>query len=198
MTDRKRRGRPTKPATEGKRVSLGLKVTPQTKARLDEAARLHGRTQSQEAEYRLERSFLSEDLLFEVLTLTFGREFAGLLLLMGLSMFEAGRFSYAPPLYRGQTFLTEPYCYDQVQRAAVQILQALKPDGAPTPPDGWEAGGNWGDAIATMMIRALMNDPRAGLYQEDAAKIRELLGPLLHQLREPNDHEGEHHPPRKE
>jgi predicted transcriptional regulator len=38
-------------------VSLGLKVTPEIKQKLDEAARASGRTQSQEAELRLERTF---------------------------------------------------------------------------------------------------------------------------------------------
>ena len=71
---RARIGRPTKTAKPGKRMSLGLKVTPQIKARLDNAARETGRTQSQEAELRLERSFDREDLLTDVLALAYGKE----------------------------------------------------------------------------------------------------------------------------
>jgi predicted transcriptional regulator len=70
--NQKRMGRPLKAAQPGKRVSLGLKVTPEIKARLDEAARANGRTQSQEAEYRLERSFERQDLLPEILSLASG------------------------------------------------------------------------------------------------------------------------------
>ncbi|MDA9521470.1 hypothetical protein XI06_14195 [Bradyrhizobium sp. CCBAU 11434] len=50
----KRIGRPVKPVQEGTRVSLGLKVRPEVKARIDTAARNSGRTQSQEAEHLIE------------------------------------------------------------------------------------------------------------------------------------------------
>lgn len=59
----RRTGRPTKPAKPGTRVSLGLKVTPQTKALIDRSARQHGRTQSQEAEARIEQAFQWERIL---------------------------------------------------------------------------------------------------------------------------------------
>lgn len=54
---RARMGRPTKPPSPGERVSLGLRVTADIKRKLDEAAEQSGRSQSQEAELRLERSF---------------------------------------------------------------------------------------------------------------------------------------------
>jgi predicted DNA-binding protein len=57
-----RKGRPTKLATTGQRVSLGLRVTAEIKERLDRAAKESGRSQSQEAELRLERSFLADRL----------------------------------------------------------------------------------------------------------------------------------------
>lgn len=82
-----RRGRPPL----GERVPLGLRVTPDMKARLDAAAEASGRSQSQEAEFRLARSFEREDLLTEVLALAFGRELAGILLSVGTAMGEAGR-----------------------------------------------------------------------------------------------------------
>ncbi len=59
-------GRPLKPAIAGQRAPLGLKVTPEIKQRLDQVAKANGRTQSQEAEARLERSFREEDLLAEI------------------------------------------------------------------------------------------------------------------------------------
>jgi TraY domain len=62
----KRIGRPTKPPTEGERVSLGLRVTADVKRKLDEAAAKSGRSQSQEAELRLERSFERDQLFAEI------------------------------------------------------------------------------------------------------------------------------------
>jgi len=53
----KRMGRPTKAPKSGERVSLGLRVTADIKRKLDAAAVASGRSQSQEAELRLERSF---------------------------------------------------------------------------------------------------------------------------------------------
>lgn len=84
-----RKGRPPKTPSPGERVSLGLKVTAEIKARLDRAAQTTGRTQSQEAEFRLESTFNRQDLLSEVLTLAYGKEAAGLLMLIGLVMNEA-------------------------------------------------------------------------------------------------------------
>jgi poly-D-alanine transfer protein DltD len=61
MTDEQKKiGRPLKVAEPGTRISLGLKVTAEIKQKLDEAAKQSGRTQSQEAEFRLNRDFWSE------------------------------------------------------------------------------------------------------------------------------------------
>lgn len=60
---KRRIGRPRRDHPPGARVSLGLRVTTETKKRLDEAAEKSGRSQSQEAELRIEQSFLLEDML---------------------------------------------------------------------------------------------------------------------------------------
>src|SRR5690348_14883123 len=51
---RGRGGRRSKPAMPGQRVGLGLTVSPDMKNRLDSAATLSGRNQSQQAEYFIE------------------------------------------------------------------------------------------------------------------------------------------------
>jgi hypothetical protein len=56
---RTKHGRPTKPATPGERVSLGLKVRPEVKDKIDAVARKTGLTQSQQAEFLIENA-LSE------------------------------------------------------------------------------------------------------------------------------------------
>ena len=58
---RKKRGRPALPPGEGKRSAVGLRVTAALRKRLERAAETSGRSMSQEAEIRLERSFLEED-----------------------------------------------------------------------------------------------------------------------------------------
>ncbi|WP_271582673.1 hypothetical protein [Bradyrhizobium sp. CCBAU 45389] len=52
----KRIGRPTKRAVGQERVALGLKVTAKTKRIIDQLAIASGRTQSQEAEFQIERA----------------------------------------------------------------------------------------------------------------------------------------------
>src|SRR5262245_39246458 len=78
-----RMGRPLRPAAEGERAPLGLKVPPKLKARLDEAARSNGRTQSMEAEARLELSFDRVDLLPDVLRMAYGENIAVVLAFLG-------------------------------------------------------------------------------------------------------------------
>jgi hypothetical protein len=63
MGQNRKIGRPIKPALPGTRVQLGLKVSARIKALLDQAATANARTQSQEAEFRLEQSFLLDDLI---------------------------------------------------------------------------------------------------------------------------------------
>jgi hypothetical protein len=61
---KKRIGRPTKPPKPGERVPLGLRVTPEMKKRLEQAAIKNGRSLSQEVELRLERSlYVSRHLM---------------------------------------------------------------------------------------------------------------------------------------
>jgi hypothetical protein len=67
-TTLKRVGRPMKPPTPGKRATLSLMVSPKVKQRIDGAARAEGRSQSQEAERRIEMSYSYERALGEYQT----------------------------------------------------------------------------------------------------------------------------------
>src|SRR5262249_5243344 len=60
-------GRPRlRTAKRGERVHLGVLVTREMKKRLETASRETGRSQSQEAEIRLEKSFYRQDSLTEL------------------------------------------------------------------------------------------------------------------------------------
>jgi hypothetical protein len=54
-------GRPIKPATEGERIMLGLRVTADLKRKLEVEALKSGRSLSQETEIRVQQSFDSEE-----------------------------------------------------------------------------------------------------------------------------------------
>jgi hypothetical protein len=76
-------GRPARTPKPGERVSLGLKVTPTVKTRIDALARQNGRTQSQEAELRLEQSFRDETRIELFHDAIYGSQLAALLELTG-------------------------------------------------------------------------------------------------------------------
>lgn len=101
MDQPRRRGRPRKEPVEGDRVTLGLRVTAQTKKRLDEAADASGRSQSQEAEIRIERSFDRQELLGEALELAYGAPLAQLLRAIGWAMATAGPLAAAEAIEGG-------------------------------------------------------------------------------------------------
>lgn len=128
----RRIGRPTKPVSPGKRASLGLKVTAEIKQRLDEAAVANGRTQSQEAEARLEQSFGAENLLPQTLDLKFEGVTAGLLLLLGLVVksvtFHAARVT-PRPFERQEDWVRDPRIFAEVEAATKRVLEELRPPG---------------------------------------------------------------------
>src|SRR5262245_45832960 len=62
MEKRRSVGRPRQEPEPGERVQLSFRVTPELKRRLDAAATKSGRSQSQEAEFRLEQSFDREEI----------------------------------------------------------------------------------------------------------------------------------------
>jgi hypothetical protein len=60
MTTPPKIGRPIKPATEGERIMLGLRVTADLKRKLEAEALKSGRSLSQETEIRVQQSFDEE------------------------------------------------------------------------------------------------------------------------------------------
>jgi len=63
MQNAKRRvGRPTRPPRPGERVTLGLRVSADMKRKLEKDAVKNGRSLSQEAEFRLERSYDRDEI----------------------------------------------------------------------------------------------------------------------------------------
>jgi hypothetical protein len=167
MKQPKKRGRPTKEAVEGKRYALGLRVSADVKSRLDNGAKANGRTQSQEAEWRLQLSYDREDLLTEVLELKFGPSLAGLLILVGVAMkdtiracsiFEGGGFKDL------ENWAELPYTFDQAIEAADSILKAARPAGKIITPDSPEEYMlNIHEIIGIMTARGYINriDERA-------------------------------------
>ncbi len=198
-----RKGRPTKDAAPGTRASLGLKVTGDIKAKLDAAARANGRTQSQEAEARLEQTFREELLLPQILDAAYGRESAGLVLALAECIRGAAnraamlcdgshqKWQDEPSietvgLWLSQEWMCYPWAFRQVVDAVWTILMKLSPPGFmdAEPPEAVKAmpgalRGPFeqaGVSVAGRVIAALRSEqaPNAGLARA-LAPARERL-----------------------
>jgi hypothetical protein len=167
----RRRGRPVLVANPGERVSLGLKVTPEIKNRLDTAATITGRSQSQEAETRLAGTFEHENTLSEIMGLAFGEANGGLMLLSG----EALRV-FVP---HGE-WVDEPATYETVARVFVRLLQRV----VRSPSDGHIARDGSLEARVDSLLYELGDDGSAHpgpllAIQRWAADRRKWFGPTL-------------------
>lgn len=183
--DRKRIGRPRKAPTPGSRVSLGLKVTPDIKHRLDQAAQTNGRTQSQEAEHRLQQTFEREDLLSHVLELSYGSRLAGITILVAETMWRAGSGSVVHSALEGgetndlrermQDWPSDPAAFDQAIQGVFSVLKWARPaDSAVEVSDM---------SVATKRsVEQLLHDVRHApsiLGSDDRLQhVRRLLGPI--------------------
>jgi hypothetical protein len=177
---RTRRGRPTKQPTPGEKASLGLKVTAALKQRLETEARRQGRSQSEEAEARLERTFDRQDLLADVMEATYGRQTMALLMILGEALRAAAGLTQAMwALEKGisataldilntdyhDRWLHDPRAYDAMTKAISRILDELRPTGD-VPRQSDDAEFKWEDIpdyVVPPVIRALQygsTDPR--------------------------------------
>lgn len=200
-------GRP-RPPNEGERFPISFRVTPATKRRLDEAARVSGRSQSQEAELRLEQSFRDEQHLEQALELIYGQQLAGVLTVLSDVMKRVGERAFNASLdpASGETdisWLSDPYSYDQAMKGACVILEAMRPDGDPSMMrSGWRAPTAWHqylgeDSAARTLLALTSRDPYEGLSDVEMAEVRPsehtrkirrfkaLLGSIIARIRVP-------------
>jgi TraY domain-containing protein len=171
---RLRPGRKPRVANQGQRVSLGLKVTPEIKNKLDAAAKENGRTQSQEAESRIEQTFRSQDYLDQAMELAYGPRLAVLLAVMGRAMKEIGQYNAAFP----NNWLDQPHLFDETYCVVKEALDAFRPEKDRPPRDA---------IIAPMIIRTLLHavkDPdKAGELKSWGAPLHAKMGTAAARLR---------------
>jgi hypothetical protein len=139
------KGRPPKRQPKpGERVPLGLRVTPELKSTLDSAAKASGRSQSQEAEVRLERTFTGEHSLFEMLDLAYGQENVALVMSIAELIRSIGASAPLLALARskndqpGATWLDDPFLFDEVAKSINSFFEALRPEGEPVAPKNYQ------------------------------------------------------------
>ena len=187
MTQSKRKpGRPGRPRTAGERVPLGLRVTTELKAKLDHAAKESGRSQSQEAELRLEHSLKSESALYEALDLAYGRELTAILLALARALHLTGtRAVFAGDMTKIEfkEWMRDPYAFDQAVTAANVIMEAFRPPGKISVPSETELGFHvpsealnmLGEGFAQNVLAAVTKPAKTREREEWARPIAERL-----------------------
>ena len=170
MSDEKRGpGRPGRPRSPGERVPTSVRLSTDIKAKLLKAALDSGRSQSQEAELRIEQSFKTKDYLLDALDLAYGPEFTALLLTLATAMQLTGTraiFASGETVEGFEKWMTDPYAFAQAAEAASVILEAFRPG------DKASAAGpvnNLGEGMAALALTAIRS-PRHHLGKEDWAK----------------------------
>ena len=168
-----------------RRESLGLRVTPELKQQLDEAAQRSGRSQSTEAAMRLARSFEHQELLPEVVSLAYDKQAAGLFLLLAEVMQAAGwlhldvtrrRYYADDPLH----WTEDLEAFDNAVEAANTLLSAARPQAVQKRRKRRSNQSSSGRKIARDVIAAVVepDDQRAAWLSVNEAAIRSLLGPI--------------------
>ena len=183
-------GRPRK---FGERVPLGLRVTTETKKRLNEAAKASGRSLSQEAEFRLEQTFKAQNAVFDALDLAYGRRWAGLLLAIAQVAQIAGTraVSLSQWNFEGcEDWTADPYAYDQAMRGIDFVLEAFRPQGKiVSPPDTIglpaDAYARLGEGFARGLLNGLVspNEQQAWAFAHIAPAVRQRLSELIPTIR---------------
>jgi hypothetical protein len=172
-----------------------MRITPQVRERLVTEAERHGRSLTQEAEYRLEQSFGDDDVVAKVLSRACGPELTGLLLLLAVTLRDAGAmagFNQAGP--RGyHDWFNLPLAYDQVASAINVAVEAIRPNGGldrlksalPALPldtaDSFEVPiDQLGAASMLINLRAVVDPANAPRNIRAAAvEVSQLLGPAI-------------------
>ena len=183
-------GRPKRKPSPGERVHLGFRVTPDLKQHVERAADRSGRSISQEAEMRLERSFEREGLLSEALELAYGRRLAAILLMLGKAMKDTGEivaFASTRTIEGKENWLDTPSAFDQAAKSAAHVLEALRPSGDATPP-AFPHSEQLGVGFANAALEeGASGRSRIGEHQR-ALQIHDMLGDDLASRLKPFDH----------
>src|SRR5690348_8884312 len=124
MVSGKKQARRGAPITERRRVPIGVRVTPELRDQLVARAEEKGRSITSEIELLLEQGLRDEEAFKAAVARMYGRQFAGVLLVLAQAMHLAGRESLSERESRrnpraGITaelvagWLRDPWAYDQ-------------------------------------------------------------------------------------
>ena len=172
-----RGGRPrVRQLKPGDRVPLSLRVTPAIREALSNKARDGGRSLTQEAEFRLERSFAQQALLDDVLDLAFGLRVAGFVRLIARVLVDTGpiaAFRKKPDLSAALDWLQSPTALKEAKAAVDLVFDALQPEGDAEMPQEYQ---DLGERMARGALVAIKDRDAGGELGDWAKPVRDRLG----------------------
>jgi hypothetical protein len=183
--NRRPAGRPRSVRPAGQRSTLSLRITAELFEQLNKEAKAKGKTLSAVAETRLEFAGRDERRLDQALELVYGRQLAGLLTLFGHVMREVGRsagFSSTYTLEGAENWMTNPYAYGQVAKAANLIFKRFRPEGDPAPPPYMKGKPFGPDGIDLERAARILGEGAARAYLEAVADPEEAISADLKRI----------------
>jgi hypothetical protein len=162
---RRKGGRPpTRQRKAGERVPLGLRVSVDLKNKLDQASLVSGRSQSQEAELRLEQSFMIEDRLLDAWGLLYGPSGRDLMRLIGVAIRHAPTSNH--------DWLADSLQYELVAESIIALLSGkpVRPPGEGPMAPGYE-GKRAKGTVLRAALREVVEVSGSGFDAGAAARI---------------------------
>ncbi len=181
----KRRGRPPVPDSQRRSTNFTFRSRGDLHSRLAGAAAQSNRSISEEIEWRLERSFLDQSRAIEALGLIYGSELAGLLLILGEVMKEAGEqtaYLAEHTLEGARNWMSHPLAFAKASEAAKAVLEAFKPpdernhrkyDHYANIPQG---------TVTSILEEAATGNSKAPGGIERARRLHDMLGPRAERI----------------
>lgn len=111
-------------------VQINVRMRESLRAKLEQSAKRADESLNREIVERLERSFDRQELLIDAMTLTYGDFLAGLLMVIGRAMAEAGKTGvFASDPRTKADWWDVPFAYNEAAIAALFVLKAFRPPG---------------------------------------------------------------------
>ena len=182
----------------GKRYPLNMRTTKAIRDKLEKAAAASGRSLAQEVELRLEQSFFSQELMIGGLELAYGRQLAGVLLLLGeaiqlscknsialMILTRPGASDFTKDFPFPTNWIDTPVVFDEALLCVITILRALRPSPQVELIMDLEGPGvnDVGKFAASKLANEVLRDVAIDSeMQERAQTIHSLLGPVADRL----------------
>lgn len=175
-------------SSEGNRIQIGARVSPRIKAMLDESAQESGRSVSQEAEWRIEATYRSNNLLTDTLCLRYGERLGAILRIVGDAAAQALRYVPNETPEDVEAWTQSPYAFNQVKLAINEALTHSQPKGEIVVPRArHEMVQQYADQLGALAARRILQDvvdpPEIDApAQRLSAELKPYLGPVFDRI----------------